>query len=303
MITPATLHKREQLHQFIVRVMAPETAVKGIVGVGSIATGRCRPDSDIDAVVFLEPFDEYIVPAEAIWDPHTDTFHSIFTQDKAIHAHGLQLDFKRLPWQKWCLSDFEWPEEIRHELGNGWIAYDPTGAVEQLIGQRTIYPDDLRQQRLDEAVTWLDQHLNWDAPETNWQNLGPARALDRLQAAYHYLIVGLFAYNYQWQGWRNRELDSVLRLAWLPRNFDGRVLLAANTSSLDHVGYQMRVQTLKELFAEFQEALLANDDYESDPIEEAFIRTAEEPGRAWNMDAWNHTRQERLRLLTGKSVL
>ena len=38
--------------------------------------------------------------------------------------------------------------------------------------------------RLDEAIVWLDQHLNWK-PESAWKELGPAIALDRLEAWRH----------------------------------------------------------------------------------------------------------------------
>ena len=50
--------------------------------------------------VFLEPYDTYLVPAEAIWNPQNDTFHSIFSEaawnldewiqeNLAHHARGL----------------------------------------------------------------------------------------------------------------------------------------------------------------------------------------------------------------------
>ncbi len=297
-MTPATLEKREQFQQFIQQLLAPETAVKGVVGIGSIATGLARPDSDIDAVIFLQPYDEHIVPAEAIWDAENDTFHSIFIEDEKLQQNGLQVDFARLDWQQWASPDFIWPEERRAELAQGWIAYDPTGELAQLIQSKTAYTDEARTARLDEAVTWLDQHLGGDTPGRNWESLGPTIAHDRLNAAYYYLVDGLFAFNRRWRVWRNREMSSLLNLPWLPANFAERVLWAANTPSLDYDGYMRRVETQQSLFAEWQEQLIAAGDYQTDPVDEAFIRSSEEPGRAWNMAEWNEKRQARLAALT-----
>jgi predicted nucleotidyltransferase len=291
-MTPATQEKRAQFLTFLERVLLPETAVQAAVGIGSIATGRMRPDSDIDIVLFLDPYDLYIVPAEAIWLAADDSFHSIFSEDEAIQQ-GLQLDFMRFNWQQWRDPAFVWPEERLAELASGWIAYDRYGDVTRQIEQRSAYPDDVRQARLDEAITWLDQHLGWGSPQTNWEALGPAIAHDRLQAAYHYLVDGLFAYNRRWRIWRNRQMSGLLQLPWLPAGLADDILLLANAPSLDHVGYLARVEKLTAYFEAFQQQLIADGDYK-EPVGEAFIRSSEEPGRAWNMAEWNAKRQERL---------
>ncbi|RMH00395.1 MAG: hypothetical protein D6706_04175 [Chloroflexi bacterium] len=296
-VTPITEARREAFLAFIERVLEKETAVKGVVGIGSIATGHMHPGSDIDAVIFLDPLDYHIVPAEAIWLPDTDKFYSIF--DDSLRQQGLPLDFLRLSWQKWSDPEFEWPEERRAELAMGWIAYDPHGEVARLIAQRTAYPDELRLKRLDEAIVWLDQHLGKDVPESVWQNLGPAIAFDRLEAAYHYLVQALFAYNRKWQVWRNREMSALLRLPWLPQNFSERVLVAANAPSLDHEGYQARVKMLRELFQELLEQLIADGVYSQMPVDQAFIRLYDEPGRAWNIDDWNKMRLVRRMSIEG----
>lgn len=293
-MTPLTEQKRAQFLAFIDQVLKPETAVIGIVGIGSIATGHIRPDSDVDAVIFLDPLDLYIVPAEAIWRASDDTFHSIFNDDPALHAEGLPVDFLRLPWQQWADAAFEWPEERKAELSMGWIAYDPSGKVTQLIEQKTTYFEELRLKRLDEALIWLDQHLGeWSDPQEIWQQLGPAIAHDRLQAAYSYLVQALFAFNRRWQVWRNREMNALLNLPWLPANFAERVLVAANSPSLDYEGYQTRHTMLNELFKELLDKLIDNGDYSPMPIDQAFIRQNEEPGRAWNMEEWNKFRMAR----------
>lgn len=71
-------------------------AVRAVVAVGSIATGVARPDSDIDAFVFMDPLDLYLVPAESIWRPADDTFHSIMVDDESLDRDSIQLDFHRV---------------------------------------------------------------------------------------------------------------------------------------------------------------------------------------------------------------
>ncbi len=292
-MTPSTEKKRAQFKRFIQEVIEPETAVQGIVGIGSIATGRMRPDSDIDAIIFLDPFDYHIVPAEAIWDPDTDTFHTIFSDNARLQQEGIPLDFLRLDWREWRDSAFNWPEPRKAELSQGWIVFDRNGRLPQVIAQHTAYDYDIRLQRLDEAIIWLDQHLNWSKPQKAWQSLGPLIAHDRLQAAFHYLVDALFAYNSVWRPWRNREMDALLQLAWLPKNFAERALTAANAPNLDYEGYEARIAALCSLFDEMLQQFVANGDYTHVPIDQAFIRQSEEPGRAWNMEEWSKFRTVR----------
>ena len=53
----ATKRKRTELSRFIRQVVIPEPSVQGVIAIGSVAKGIARANSDIDAVVFLEPFD------------------------------------------------------------------------------------------------------------------------------------------------------------------------------------------------------------------------------------------------------
>jgi hypothetical protein len=46
---------------FIQLELAPEPAVQAVIGIASIASGLARPDSDIDAIVFLDPFDAWFI--------------------------------------------------------------------------------------------------------------------------------------------------------------------------------------------------------------------------------------------------
>ena len=284
-MSPVTKEKRQQLQDFITQVLAPEEAVRGVVGIGSLASGHMHPDSDIDAVIFLEPYDLFIVPAESMWNPADGSFHSIFA-DHDFH-NGLPLDFARYHLTQWADPAFTWPEGNRAELSNGWIAYDPTGEIAALIAQKTAYDEETRQQRLDEALIWLDQHLTWKDPQKSWQIYGAAIALDRLSAAYRYLVQALFAYNRRWQSWRNREMQALLQLPWLPSDFENKVLLAANVPSLDEAGYLARAAMLRELFQELLAKLVETGDYSATPVDQAFIRYNQEIGRAWNMEEWN----------------
>ena len=294
-MTPATERKRDQLRFFVEQVLVPEPAVQGVVGIGSIGTGRMRPDSDIDAIVFLEPMDWHVIPGEFIWRPSDGTFHSIFTDDALVRSEGVELDCQRLDLRQWASAEFEWPEGRRAELVQGWAVFDREDRIGLLIHERTTYPELLRQRRLDEAVTWLDQHLGEDGPQVRWQSLGPQIAFDRLGAAYHYLVAALFAYNRAWRPWRNRQMESLLKLSWLPDRFEDRVLLAANGQGFDEDAYMARVQAMTGLFGDLLNRLVADGFYTEEPIGQAFVRSHDEPGFAWSMDEWNADRGPRVK--------
>lgn len=286
-MTPATEIKRNELKAFIDRVLEPAAAVQGVVGIGSIATGNMRPDSDIDIVVFFDPLDWYIIPGEFLWRPSDGTFHEIFTTDEAVQKESISLDCLRLDLQRWNDPTFIWPEPRRAELSSGWIAFDRVGRITELIAKHTAYSETLRLSRLDHAIIWLDQHLGQDGPQKRWDSLGPATAHDRLQAAYHNLVGGLFALNRAWLPWRNRQMDALLQLEWLPENFKERILPAANAPGLDYNGYMKRVEVLRSLFDDLIDKCIVDGLYSAAPIDQAFVRSHDEPGFAWNMDEWN----------------
>lgn len=292
MITSATFQKRQDLMVFIERNLETEPAVQAVIGIGSIASGLARQDSDIDAIVFLDPFNWYIIPAEFKWCPADNTFHSIFNQ-ASVAEKWMQFDFARLDLAQWADASFAWPEERCAELHAGWLAFDRSGIVAELIETHTIYTDDIRIAKLDEAITWLDQHLSDDGPQVRWDSLGPVIAYDRLQAAYEYLVQALFAYNRCWRPWRNREMTSLLALSWLPENFASRIPAALGISNLDYIGYMSRVKCLQALFLDITNRLVSDGEYGEDVISEAFIRSHNEPGRAWNMEEWNRKHAER----------
>jgi hypothetical protein len=82
-------------------------------------------------------------------------------------------------------------------------------------------------------------------------------------------------------------MSALLALPWLPEDFIDRVQGALSISSPDYAGYMIRVEILRSLFQDLTTRLVADGLYGDDLIREAFIRSHDEPGRAWNMDAWN----------------
>ena len=149
----ATKRKRTELSRFIQREILPETSVQGVVVIGSVAKGVARADSDIDAVIFLEPYDLYAIPAEFQWRFDDGSFHGIFKEVE----NSIQLDLKRLNLQEWSKPTHVWPESICAELGGGWLAFDRNSQIQQLIAERTYFDDEIRRERLDDGIV----HLDW----------------------------------------------------------------------------------------------------------------------------------------------
>ncbi|MEM7029208.1 MAG: nucleotidyltransferase domain-containing protein [Chloroflexota bacterium] len=288
-MNPIIEKKKAELSMYIERHIVSEPAVKGIVAVGSIATGLARERSDIDAVVFLEPFDLYAVPAECKWHPDQDKFYGIMS---AVE-NPIQLDFKRFDLTKWSQPAHIWPEPICAELNEGWVAFDRHNQIQPLIAKRIAYTDEIRQARLDEALPFLDGMLNVNDAEQNWETLGPNMAHDRLHAAYDFLVQALFAYNRRWRTWRSREMTYLLNLPWLPVNFEEQALLVSNALSSTLDGYKNRMTLLRHFLDELVSQCQRDKIYGKDAILEAFIRNHDEPGRDWNMDEWVETHQQR----------
>jgi hypothetical protein len=288
----ATKKKRDDLQMVITRFVEPETCIHGVVVVGSVATGHARESSDIDAILFMDPIDRYILPTESIWCPWDDTFHSIFVPDQHIQQNGIQLDLSFRDMVEWSGESFEWPEFDRAGLAEGWIAFDRYEEVKPLIEARTFFDDDTRLARLDEFILTIDHELGHDTTEKNWSRYGALTAFSRLDAAYDVLVSGLFAYNRRWRFHRDRESEFMCRLPWLPDDYEHRMLLAMNGPSLDEDGYAKRADMLREISNEVVRNLQQEGTYGKDPAEEAFIRTHDEPGRAWNMQEWNAKRKK-----------
>jgi hypothetical protein len=282
-MTPSTEQKRAQLQQYIEQALLPDKAVQAVIGIGSIATGQAHPHSDIDAILFLHPLDHYVAPAEAVWQPADDSYHPVLSKET---TGGVVLELTRLDWGQWREEGFIWPEPRLAELSEGWIAFDRTGEVTAVIQQRTHYPDQLRLERIDEAIIWLETLLDPAALDTIWQTLSPALAHHRLQAAYERLVAALFAFNRRWRPWYNREMAGLLTLDWLPAQLNEHLLVAANAPNLEYDGFEQRAEALRQLFQELLQQLTTTGDYSATPTDQAFLRHYDEPGHAWNLDEW-----------------
>ncbi len=279
--------KQQQLLDYALGQLAPYEAVKGVVAVGSVAVGRARPGSDIDAVVFMEPLDLYLCPAEFVWRPSDNTYHSILADDPTLERDGIQLDLHRLDLAVWRTQDHEWPEPRRAELADGWIAYDPTGEIGRLIDERTVMPAEQRLMILDEVMTQTAFLIPDGDAADHWERLGQVEALDRLQTGYEELTRGLFAYHGQWRPWRSRSFRGLQRLNWLPTPFAVSPAMITAGGGHDFDSYAGRAAALRRALDELIGQLLRDGIYREDPDDEGFRRLYDEPGRAWNMAEWN----------------
>ena len=288
-MNPATNRKRTELAGFVQQEIISETSIQGVVVIGSVAKGIARADSDIDAIVFLEPFDLYAIPAEFKWRSEDGTFHGIFREVE----NSIQLDIKRLDLQEWSKSTQVWPESICAELSEGWLAFDRKSQIQKLVAERTYFSDEIRQERLDDAFVHIDWLLKDSTVEQTWETFGATVAHYRLHSANDYLTQALFAYNRRWRTLRSRELSDLLKLPWLPEKFDEQLLLATNALSITQDGYQQRVTILQHFFNELVTKCQQDGIYGGDPVSEAFIRQHAEPGRNWNMEEWNKKHKER----------
>jgi Nucleotidyltransferase domain len=288
-MNPATNRKRIELSRFIQQEIIKELSVQGVVVIGSVAKGIARADSDIDAVVFLEPFDLYAIPAEFKWRSDDGTFHGIFSEVE----NSIQLDFKRLDLQEWSKSTHVWPESICAELSEGWLAFDRNSHIQKLVAERTYFNDEIRQERLDDAIVHIDWLLRDSTVEQTWEIFGATIAHYRLHPAYDYLTQALFAYNRRWRTLRSRELSDLLKLPWLPEKFNEQLIFATNALSVTKDDYHQRVTILQHFFNELRTKCQQDGLYSGDALSEAFIRLHDEPGRNWNMEEWNNKHRER----------
>jgi len=280
MTTPATERKRQQMQTLVERVLAPADATQAVLVIGSVANGLARPDSDIDAIVWFEPYDPYIVPAEFIWRPSDGSYRSIFA-DEADRDEDAQFDLHRLDRAVWARPGHVWPEGLLSELSSAWWAYCRAPEVAAWLQARIAYPDTLRRSRLDEALPFLDQHLAGDGPRRCWETLGPLVAHNRLLAALDRLVLALHVYHSRWLPWRGREIEHLLRLPWLPEGIEALLGVAQSPPGQGWDAYAARLAALREIFDALCQRLVSAGEYGEDIVSEAFVRGHDEPGRAW----------------------
>jgi len=89
-------------------------------------------------------------------------------------------------------------------------------------------------------------------------------------------------------------MSYLLNLPCLPHGFADCVSGALNALSPDYAGYLARVDLLHSIFQDLLSRLISDGDYSADAVGEAFVRSNDEPGRAWNMDEWNKKHTQRI---------
>jgi hypothetical protein len=281
--------KKRQLTRLINGVLRPSPSVVGVLCVGSVAIGSPRVDSDIDALVFLDPFALSVVPGEFAWSPRDGSFRSIFAEDRPDDA--IQFDLTRLAFRTCCSARYRWQEGRLHELSAGWIAYDPRGAIAELVRCKTRYTDRDRLPRLDQSLLQLEQLLKWTDARIPWHYQGERTAQDRLNAAYEYLVEALFALNRQWRPWRSRQTKPLLSLGWLPKGFANSFTSVCTTPCSGFEGYKDRYYRLQGALGEMVREISRDPKYQPEPISAAFVRTHRQLGYASNMERWNRRHQ------------
>lgn len=287
-ISPATRAKRTALQTFIDRHVVGRDEVKAIVVYGSVANGAAVADSDVDAIVFMDPLDHYLLPAEAIWNPQDDSFRSIF--GSALGHDELQLDLMRVDWRAWADPGFHCPDDVRARLSVVWVAFERDGYdAASIIRRVTTMTDDQQQALLDEGLLAIDG-LPEDA-EDAW-NRDPVEALDALNAHWEALLRCVYAINRTWFPYRARALRNVPSLTW-DGGLSGDLLRTCAGGALDHTGYRTRWNALAEVTQRILEHVSSDPRYGDDPIFAAFLRQHDEPGRAWNMAEWNERHSSR----------
>lgn len=282
--------KRQQLLHYTRTHLVPHKSVSAVVAIGSVATGLARADFDIDAIIFMDPLDLYVAPAEAIWRPSDDTYRSIFSADPEL-VDGIQLDLTRLDLTIWRTRGHHWPEHTRAALADGWVTFDRTGQVSALLAERTSMSDQQRLQILDEVLVASAGLLRQD-PDSAWDSLSPAEAFDRLQTAYEELVRGVFAYNRKWRPWRGRALRSLSRLGYVPRALGDDLEGAVRTAGDGPAAYSARARQLGLALDQLIDQLHCDEDYGPDAVSEAFRRLHDEPSRAWNIAEWSSNRRQ-----------
>lgn len=274
------------MRQFVQRKLEPWPEFVAALIVGSIAHKEARPDSDVDCILVFDPLDEAIVPAEFVWIPATDSYHTIF-EVEASDAGGIQIDVMRV-----ALDDFrhqEWPESFKYELAHALVLVDRHQSVARIVEKRVAYPESLRLARIQEHAGWASYFMEeWRL--LSWlERGGIASAHDQLTAALEEVIKLLHAYNREWLPWRYRWMISAQRLPWQPDEFSQKALEITSQMEPTRNGILQRRAAIGALLnntmARLQTAGLLADS------EEAFIAAHPGLGYAHNFEAWREAHQ------------
>lgn len=258
--------------------------------VGSVAHGEATSDSDVDCVLVFDDLDEAMVPAEFVWVPATDAYHTIF-EVEACEVGGIQIDANRV-----ALDDLrrqEWPEGFKHDLAHALVLYDRHQAVAEVIQERVAYPESLRLSRIRDHVGRAAYYLE-ERRLLGWlERGGIAGAHDQLTAAFEELIQLLHAYNGEWLPWRYRWMVSAQRLSWLPDDYPQRAVEVTSRIEANKDSVLTRRSEIGSLLDDILDRL--HSEGLSARPDGAFIAAHPGLGYAHNFDAWREAHQELLR--------
>jgi hypothetical protein len=276
----------ELMREFVHRKLEVWPEFVAALIVGSVAHVEARSDSDVDCVLVFDTLNEAIVPAEFVWVPASDTYHTIFEVD-ASEVGGIQIDAKRMSLDD--LRHQEWPEGFKHELAHALLLSDRRQSVSNILAERLAYPEPLRLIRIQTRLSWIAYYLE------KWRLLrwlergGIGDTHDQLTAAFEELIQLLHAYNSEWLPWRSRWMASARRLSWLPQDFSQRSIeitsrIDATKESVLRRRGEINVMLDETLDQLQSEGIIANSD-------EAFIAAHPGLGYAYNFDEWRQAHE------------
>jgi hypothetical protein len=279
------------MRQFVGRKLLVWPEFVAALVVGSAAHGEARPDSDVDCVLIFDKLDEAIVPAEFVWVPATDSYHTIFDVE-ASEVGGIQIDAKRVTLDDFCQA--AWPEELKHDLAHALVIHDRNQTVTGVLESRVAYSESLRESRMRDHLVWTEYYLE------EWRLLawiergGIVGAHDQLTAALEEFIQLLHAYNREWLPWRYRWLTSAQRLSWLPSDYARRTAEITTHVSANKESVLERRNGIVSLLDDTRDRL-ESEGLLAGP-EEAFIASHPGLGYAHNFDAWQRAHQELVHL-------
>jgi hypothetical protein len=271
----------EMMRQFVHRTLEPWPAFVTALVVGSVAQGEARADSDVDCVFVFDPLDEAIIPAEFVWVPATNAYHTIF-EVEASEVGGIQIDAKRFSLD--AFRHDPWLEGLKHDLAHALVISDRDATVAGVLDARLAYPDSLRLSRIQDHLGWAEYQLEeWRL--MGWIDRGGiASAHDQLTVAFEELAQLLHAYNREWLPWRYRWTLSTQRLAWLPENYARKAERVMSHVAATRESVLERHQVLVSMFDDTRdrvqsEGLLGDAD-------DVFIASHPGLGYAHNFDDW-----------------
>ena len=282
-------HKLGLLRRYVDAELRAWPQVKGVVVVGSVAQGTCRPDSDIDAYVFFHPtVDEAVMPAESIYAFSTRQYHDIFVDEAAVAPDGdfIPLDVKRVGMSV-LGNQSTLPEGERAQLAGGLLIWDREGDLATRLADFVTYPEDLRRRRLLEHLSWAD-YLLAEPRAVKWiDRCGQLAAHDQLTTAAEHLIQALFAYNRHWEPHRNLWLEEVSQLEWQPEGLQSALEEGLVMGALTREDLRRRLGKLLPI-SEAITGQLAQDGFlpAEDPSFWIFRETHGQLGYSYNMTEW-----------------